>query len=82
MNPAIPALVSAALEIWRIHANKPPGWTPSAEDWNEMRRLNGKTAEDYEREALGNAERGMRSAESPNLGEVMATASPGNTGNV
>ena len=68
MNPAIPALVAAALEIWRIHANKPPGWTPSAEDWNEMRRLNGKTAEDYEREALA--------AKAGTLGDVMASAAP------
>lgn len=49
---AIAALIAAAIEVWRIHANKPPGWEPSAEDFARLRKQNAKTAEDYEREAV------------------------------
>lgn len=67
MDPIlISTLITAALEIWRTHANKPPGWTPTPEDWAELRRLNDKTAEDYEREALA-------AKAQPNLGDVMAS---------
>lgn len=41
MNPATLAYISlgldALIKLWAIHANKPPGWTPSAEDWAELR---------------------------------------------
>lgn len=79
MNPIVAAAVTqgiaALVEIWRVHANKPAGWEPTAEDWADLRRANAKTAADYEREAALNAERGTRSAE--NMGSVMATAAPG-----
>lgn len=55
MNPAtllaISQGVSALIEIWRQHANKPEGWTPTAQDWDDLLTLNNKTAEDYKREA-------------------------------
>jgi hypothetical protein len=61
MNPIIAAAISQALaaliEIWRAHANKPPEWQPTAEDWAALRQANTKTAEDYEREAA--VERGL-----------------------
>ena len=66
MNPIlISTFVTAALEIWRTHSNKPPGWTPTAEDWEAMRKLNTKSAEDYEREAVA--------ARGETLGDVSAS---------
>lgn len=38
MPPAIIAqLVLAGLEIWRIQANHPPDWIPTADDWNALK---------------------------------------------
>lgn len=36
MWPAIATGMSALLEIWRTHANKPEGWVPSAQDWADL----------------------------------------------
>ena len=37
MNPATALAIKLGIEsiisIWASHANKPPGWTPTAEDW-------------------------------------------------
>ncbi|HMP84454.1 MAG TPA: hypothetical protein PKA41_17295 [Verrucomicrobiota bacterium] len=43
--------IVAGLEIYRQHANKPPGWVPSAEDWNELEAWAQRTPEDIKREA-------------------------------
>lgn len=55
MNPLIIAAIAQGIggliEIWRLHANKPEGWTPTAQDWDDMLLLNDKTAEDYKAEA-------------------------------
>jgi hypothetical protein len=55
MNPAIAAAiaqgVSALIEIWRNHSNKPKDWVPTAEDWDALLALNDKTAQDYKDEA-------------------------------
>ena len=41
MNPASLAYIKlgldALIKLWAIHANKPPGWEPSAADWAELR---------------------------------------------
>lgn len=80
MNPIVAAAITqgiaALVEIWRVHANKPAGWEPTAEDWAELRRANAKTAADYEREAIKNRELGM---DDGGLGGVMATAAPGDS---
>jgi hypothetical protein len=47
--PLISIAAQALVELWRIHSNKPPGWEPSAEDWDALLKHNQKTAEDYER---------------------------------
>ena len=46
--PLLSQLVSAAVEIWRVIDNKPPGWEPTPEDWARLRANNQLTAEDYE----------------------------------
>jgi hypothetical protein len=79
MSPIIAAAiaqgVSALIEIWRNHANKPAGWEPGPEDWAELRRGNAKTAEDYEREAT----QGRKDAKAPEgLGDVMASVGTDN----
>lgn len=55
MNPLLAQAISTGIisliEIWRINANKPAGWIPSREDWDSLKILNEKTAEDYKREA-------------------------------
>lgn len=55
MNPTIAAAIaqglSALIQIWRENANKPPEWTPTAADWDELLATNTKTADDYKREA-------------------------------
>ena len=55
MNPAIldaiAAGITALIEIWRNHSGKPAGWTPTAADWDELLKLNDKTAQDYKDEA-------------------------------
>lgn len=55
MNPTLALAISqgitALIEIWRIHANKPQGWTPSQADWDALLLLNEKTADDYKKEA-------------------------------
>lgn len=48
MEQAIITLIFAAIEAWRIFANKPPGWEPTAEDFARLRRNNRLTAADYE----------------------------------
>ncbi len=40
MNPTQFALLKLGLDalisIWANHANKPPGWKPSPEDWQKL----------------------------------------------
>ena len=33
---AIKLGIDALLSIWATHANKPPGWKPTAKDWAEL----------------------------------------------
>ena len=55
MDPLTAALaaqgVVALLEIYRIHASKPEGWTPSETDWAELEAFARKTPADIKREA-------------------------------
>ncbi len=55
MNPTlILALAQSAaglIDIWREHAGKSAGWTPSPVDWDDLLTLNDKSADDYKREA-------------------------------
>lgn len=79
MNPIVAAAITqgiaALIEIWRVHANKPMGWEPTAEDWAELRRANAKTAGDYEREGVESLASRVERRET--MGDVMATAAPG-----
>ena len=79
MNPIVAAAVTqgiaALVEIWRVHANKPAGWEPTAEDWAELRRANAKTAADYERESVESL--ASRVERRDTIGGVMASAAPG-----
>lgn len=43
--------ISALLEIWRIHSNKPVGWTPSAGEINDLLSWADTTSADYKRNA-------------------------------
>lgn len=55
MNPIIAAAIAqgiaALMEIWSNHANKPKGWVPTQDDWNELMSLSNKTPDDYKQEA-------------------------------
>ncbi len=59
MDPLTAALAAqgilALLEIYRMHANKPPGWVPTAEDWNELETWAHTTPEDIKRAAAQRA---------------------------
>ena len=55
MNPtiviAIAQSVAGIIDIWREHAGKPAGWTPTAQDWDDLLKLTDKSAAEYKREA-------------------------------
>lgn len=50
---ALSAIIRGALEIWATHANKPEGWKPTQQEWDDMLALNEKTPEDFYKEAAG-----------------------------
>jgi len=35
---AIKLGIDALIQIWATHANKPPGWKPTSDDWLELDR--------------------------------------------
>lgn len=48
---AIAQILSAAIQLWGVNSNKPPGWIPSPEELAAMLKLNEKTSDDYKAEA-------------------------------
>lgn len=37
METIIATLLNTVIQLWANHANKPPGWEPSAQDYADMR---------------------------------------------
>jgi hypothetical protein len=33
------AFINAAISIWQSRMSKPPGWRPTAEEWQELAKL-------------------------------------------
>lgn len=36
LSAALVATINGAFELWRIYANKPEGWKPTLEDYNNL----------------------------------------------
>lgn len=55
MNPVAAAALAqglaALIEIWRVNAGKPAGWTPSQQEWTDLLALSDKMPDDFKREA-------------------------------
>lgn len=57
MTPIIASIIAELFklgtDLWRKHANKPPGWEPTDADWAELEAQSSKTSEQYKAEAAG-----------------------------